>query len=43
MAGSNEKCVVDFSALRALFGLAGGSKLKDDSVVVMPKGGAVCG
>lgn len=41
-AGSNEKCVVDFSALRALRGDGGGSKEKDDSVVV-PMGGAVCG
>lgn len=42
-AGSNEKSVVDFSALRALRGLEGGSKLKDDSVVDVPNGGAVCG
>ena len=39
--GSNEKCVVDFSALLALRGLGGGSKEKDDSVVVDPMGGAV--
>lgn len=40
---SKEKRVVDFSALLALRGEGGGSKLKDDSVVVAPIGGAVCG
>lgn len=40
---SKEKRVDDFSALLALRGEGGGSKLKDDSVVVAPIGGAVCG
>lgn len=40
---SKEKRVEDFSALLALRGEGGGSKEKDDSVVVAPIGGAVCG
>lgn len=41
--GSNEKCVVDFSALLAERGEGGGSKEKEDSVVDTPIGGAVWG
>lgn len=41
--GSKEKSVVDLSALRALLGEGGGSNENDDSVVVVPIGGAVCG